>query len=358
MAIKVANTTFETTPGAKIAVVDVYAGTVPIAPTNSEVTVPGALKALGLDKISSKGTTELFSSVTKVWQDNSKSLSDVFKEIKNVTKDSKAFKENLTNAVLGDVLASVGYKGSGSDIAKIIKGGANTTSILNVIGNIDPGLKTVVGDVEKIIGSNDLDTATGVANMIGQLSGNADLLKILNISPKMSVVKGVIDVAMKLGLGHAADKLIDSMETREEQRQLRLFSCINAAMGSDLDFLTRVMDDEKIGIGAILALYPDILEVLFMNYKAPTLPMTRAQCDKLMNITERFDKKWMTYNRNGIEIPSLRMFTSASDDAIKTLMFHPDARVPAMLSRTTVSTDMVTSTLALRPFTPKSILTL
>lgn len=356
MAIPIYKTTYETSPNTKIAAVDVYAPTVPVVPTNSEVVSPTVMDTLGLGKYKIDKTSELFSEATKVWQDPDKSLMDVFEEIKNVTKDSKSFKENLTSAILGDVLASSGYVGTGNDIAKVKIKGANTTSILNAIGAINPGIKAISGDIEKIISSNDLANATGVANMIGELSGNAELLKILNISPKMSLIKGVIDVAMSMGLGDAVDGMIKKSGGKNEQRQLRLFSCINAAMNSDLKFLTTAMDDKSIGVGAILALYPDILEIILSNYKVPTYPGTKEHCNELIKMAKRFDTRWLVYKRNGVDITSLRNFSMASDDAIDVLVLHDTTRVPAMLARTAVGTNMVIATLALRPFTPAKVL--
>ena len=69
MVIKVANTAFETTPDVKIAVVDVYAPSVPVVPTNSEVATPTVLDSKGVGGFALKESGDLFSTAAKAFKD-------------------------------------------------------------------------------------------------------------------------------------------------------------------------------------------------------------------------------------------------------------------------------------------------
>lgn len=356
MVIKVANTAFETTPDVKIAVVDVYAPTVPTVPVNSEVATPSVLDSKGLTGFNLKESGELFSTAAKAFKDKNKSLKDAIKEIGSIVKNPREFTEKLGGAVLADTLKSVGYKGTASDIIKIAKDGPNTTNILHALGGVSDELKVVTGDVQRMIAGKDLDSVNGIASLIGELTGNNDLLKVLNLTPKMSVVKGFIDMAMVLRLPEAVDLLVDTMDTHDEKRMLKLFSCLNAAMNTDLDFLLKQMNDPAIGVGSILSLYPELPEVILTSYKTINQPGTKSDGIKLVGILKRLNPNWLKYKRENVIINDLQSLTTASDDALDVLKYVDETCVPAMLARTTTSLDMVSGTLSMRPYTPAKIL--
>ena len=69
----------------------------------------------------------------------------------------------------------------------------------------------VIDGVEQSIAGKDLSSATGVASLIGELTGNSELVKVLDISPKVSVIKSFVDHAMKLRVPEAVDLLVDSI---------------------------------------------------------------------------------------------------------------------------------------------------
>lgn len=356
MVIKVANTAFETTPDVKIAVVDVYAPSVPVVPTNSEVATPTVLDSKGVGGFALKESGDLFSTAAKAFKDKNKSLKQAIDEIGSIAKNPREFTEKLSGAVLNDALKSVGYKGTGSDIVKVIKDGPNSTNILHVIGGMSDELKIVTGNVEKMISGKDLGSVNGIASLIGELTGNDDLLKVLNISPKLSVVKSFVDMAMGLRLPEAVDLLVETMDSAEEKRLLKLFSCLNAAMNSDLDFIVKQMNDSSIGVGAILSLYPELPQAILSSYKTIEQPGTKEDATKLIGVLNRLNPNWMRYKRGSVYINDLQCLTTASDDALEILIYDDVTRVPAMLARSTSSLDMISGTLAMRPYTPAKIL--
>lgn len=356
MAIKVANTAFETSPDVKIAVVDVYGATVPVTPTNSEVATPSVLDSKGIGGFQLKESADLFSTAAKTFKDKSKSLKQAIDEIGAIAKNPREFTDKLSGAVLGDVLKGVGYKGTANDIVKLIKDGPNSTNVLNAIGGMSTDLKVITGDVQKMISGKDLGSVNGIASLIGELTGNNDLLKVLNISPKMSVVKSFVDMAMGLRLPEAVDLMIEAMDTVEEKRLLKLFSCLNAGMNTDLDFIVKQMNDKDIGVGAIMSLYPELPQVILSSYKIIDLPGTNSDATKLVLVLNRLSPTWMQYKRGTMVIDNLQCLTLASDDALDVLVYNDTTRVPAMLARSTASLDMVTSTLSMRPYTPAKVL--
>ena len=356
MAITVAPTTYETKVDKKLATVDVYAEAVKTNPVNNETKQPVALANNKLENFTPNETNKLLSDKLNTFKDKTVSLKQALDKIGSVVKNPKDFTDNLTKGILTDTLKSVGYKGNGADIASLIKNGPNSSNLLDMLGNSNPNVKVIVGDVEKIISSKDLGSVTGIASLISELTGNANLIKILNISPKLAVVKSFIDQAMKLRLPEVIDLLMDTMDSEEDLRQLKLHSCLNAAMNSDIGFILKQLNDRDIGRGAIVSLYPNLVSIILENYRLDHMVVTPNDVSVLIQVLSRLDPKWLVYNRNGTEIDDISKLAKASDDALRVLKKNNATYVPALLARSTEGTDMVTTTLNMRPYTPASVL--
>lgn len=355
MAISVAKTVYETKAYKPLAAIDVYGepekGDGPI---NNETKIPEALANGTLDIFSPKGTAQL---KDKIFKDVGKSLEKALSEIGEFVKNPKDFRDALSKEILGDTLKSIGYTGTLDEAVQAIKKPINFRDVLGGMGDANPALKVIIGDVEKMIDGKDLHTATGIAALLSGLTGNDGLMQVLAVSPKVSVVKGFIDMAMELNLPGAIDELIKTVDDKEEQRQLKLHSTDNAAYHTSLDFLLGQIEDTDIGAGAIVSLYPDINTTTLENYKIKGETPTPEETVLLLNVLNKIDPFWMSYNRNGTPINDLSTLATASDDAIRVLMLDERTYAAALLVKQLKTDDMVTATLNMRPYTPPSVLT-
>lgn len=357
MAIQVAKTTYETTPDKKLAAVDVYAKDITSQPINSETSIPDSLKGSYPENYMPNSLNKLYTDFNKDFKDPTKSLSQALDVLNGVVKNPKEFTKSLSKEILGDTLRSVGYKGTSDDIVNYIKDGPNSTNVLNILGNSNADLKVIIGDVEKMVANKDLSTVNGISSLIGELTGNSNLLKILDISPKISVVKGFIDQAMKLRLPEAVDLLVDAIDNDDDKRDLKLYSTLNAAYNSDLDFINTQINDATIGVGAITGIYPTITSTILSNYILTNKVPSSTEAAKLISTLNSLDSKWMTYTRNGKTINSVSDMASATEDAIEVLLKDERTYIMATLARQLDTKNMVEVTLAMRPYTPAAVLT-
>lgn len=353
MAISVAKTYFETEPNKELIVVDVYGETPGSEPVNGEASVPSAPGAT-IDSILPKTVTEL---LDKTFKDPNKSLKEAMAEIGAIVKNPREFSEKLGKEILGDTLKSIGYTGTVDDAVKAIRAPVNLKAIMTGMGESNAQLKVIIDGVEKAIDGKDLSTANGVAALIAGLTGDDNLMSVMDVGPQMSVVKGFIDKAMELRLPEAVDLLIETFDKEDEKNKLKLYSTQNAALNGDIDFINKQIDNNDIGPGAIMALNPDLIYTTLMNYSLNGESPTVEHATKLLEILNKLDKNWMSYERDGVRIEDLSAVANASHDALRVLMKNESTMTAAIIASGLDDSDLVTATLNMRPFTPPEVLT-
>lgn len=353
MAIEVTKTTYETGPDKELIVVDVYGESDTTKPTNNEPSAIAALDQMKIEDIIPKSAGELFTGMGKL---PNLDVTDAIKMLTDVVGDPKAFGKAVGNNLMNDVLKGFGFTGTVDDVIKSFKEPINFRTIIDAAGEQNETLKMMIGEVEAIIDKGDLRSAQGISQVINQLTGNDNLTKILNMDPKISVVKGMVDEAMRLGLPEAVDALIESFDDDDSKRKIRLFSTVNAATNTDLDFIEKQIDSPDIGSGAIVSLTPDITSSILENYKLKGDSPEVEDVQKLMRVLNKLDEGWMSYNRGGDHIDNLLSLTGASNDALRVLLKDPATYVAALISGDIDITDMVDYTLSMREYTPSSVL--
>lgn len=348
MSISVNKTTYETGVEKAVIVVDVYGESATDSPTNNETSPLSILDNIKLESIIPKSASDLISKVTRT---PNLSLTDAIGMISKVAGDPKAFGKAVGDNIMNDVLSSVGYNGTVDDVIKSFKEPINFRDVLTAAGEQNAQLKMIIGDVDRIISKEDLQSATGIAKVLEELSGNSNLTSILDIAPQLSMVKGMVNEAMRLGLPEAVDGLIDSFEDDDDKRRLRLFSTVNAAANSALTFIETQLDSEDIGAGAIMSFAPNITTSILSNYKLNDKYPTDDDVVKLIGVVKRLDDGWMKYDRNGVVIEDISSLNSASEDALRVLMKNPDTQEAALMCGGFINdVNMVDYTLNLRNY--------
>lgn len=356
MVLQVARTTYETSPDKKLAAVDVYTATVDSTPINNETKLPTTSNNISDIGYTPNSLSKLYTETSKAFKDPTKTLDQALSILGGVVKNPREFAKSLTNDILADTLRSVGYKGTSDDLVNMLKQTPSSTNILDILGNSDADLKVIIGDVEKMVASKDLGTVNGIASLVNELSGNDNLIKVLNISPKISVVKSFMNEAMKLRLPEVVDLLIDTIDSEDDKRELKLRSTLNAAYNSDVSFINNQINDPNIGPGAIGGMYPTIVSVFLSNYVLVNAVPTAEQAAILITMLDKIDSNWLSYDRDGHSIHNLSDLSTASEDAIAILLKDERTFLPATLSRGLDLEDITVATLKLRPLTPVSVL--
>ena len=353
MTVDVKKTTFETDAVKKLIVVDVYNEPEPNTTINNEVDTPSGLGNFGIEGYTPKQVTALSKDLGKK---PDFTLKDAMTLLTGVVDDPTDFRESIGDTMMNNVLGSMGYSGTIDDVIKSYSDPINLRTVLTAAGENNAELKVIIDSVEKTIDSADLKSVNGISQVIGGLTGNTDLVKILNLGPSLSIVNEFISEAMRLELPGAVDVLISSIDDNDSKRKLKLYGTRQAASYADLDFLENQINDSAIGAGAIIALTPDIVSIVLQNYKLYGASPTREDAERLLRILNKLDSKWMKYQRGEDYIDNLSYLTEASDDAIRVLLKEPSTYVAALISGQLENNDMVEYTLNMRPYTPASML--
>ena len=353
MALEIKRTTYETGTDKKLVVVDVYGDQEPNKPINNEIKTPAGIDNKSLEGFIPKEVTELSNALQKK---PDITLKDAMKMVTDVIKDPKAFRASVGDKIMNNVLTSIGYTGTVDEVIKSFSEPVDLRTVLKAAGEGNAQLKVIIEGVEKTIDGGDFSSITGISEVVAGLTGNTDLIQILNLGPSLSIVNEFIGEAMRLELPGAIDVLVNSLDDIDSRRKLKLYGTRQAATYSDLDFLEQQIDSRDVGAGAIVSLTPDIISHVLMNYRLTDGLATAEEAQKLIRILGKLDSKWMKYQRGSDYIDNLSYLTEASDDAIRVLLKDPSTYVAALISGQLETTEMIDYTLGMRPYTPSSLL--
>lgn len=351
MSNSIAKTTFETGPNSKLAAPDIYKEST-TEPTNALKTAPTAVPVTGNDKFTPpiKDKSPLSQLLTQ-YKDPSNSVKDMVDRFNNVVNNPKELRNVVGKEVLGTMLTHAGFKGNIEDVKGLIGSNPSTKDILGILGQTNEDLKIVVGGIETVM-EGDLSTVTGVAELLQQITGNSDLIKVLDLTGKIAAFTSAIDIAMEFRIPEIIDLLIDDIKDEKEQRRVRLSSCMSAARHSDLDFIIACCNDSKIGTHAVISTFPDLVTVILENFKFTNEEEinNHAASMKLVNLIFRLKPKWLEYSRNGKKIASVQSMGKISDNAVTALSLDERTLIAANIAKAFPPTDSIKETLITRNY--------
>lgn len=238
---------------------------------------------------------------------------------------------NVTNSIMGalgvaDTSAAakaieLGSSGiTGSDLAKAVPMPELLRYVLEDGGQ----------EVSRLVKNADLDTATGVSNLLNAI-GKSGALKVLNISAQFATLTGILDKAKDAGLLDALDIVIDKIEDAKDQKRFILDNLFRFFTSGDLLSINRALD--RLGSGTVNARVPDGINMIMRYYRYPRQMQSAddkqelfsKQYKLLTGTLDRLNSNWPTVTWNENTIVNLEPYYHASSDAVA--IFQSGSRV-------------------------------
>lgn len=347
MAVQIAETRFITKSSSGLASVDVYGG----SPEKTALNNGGSSQGPGFTTPNTAGKiNELVAGLTDVLgKTKGQSIDKVLAAVKGVVGNKKGLIEGFKNTLVTDALTNLGFGKNAKEIAGVIIGGGDANNILAAFGKTNPEMGIVVNGIQTVINAKDLNTAQGVGILLGQLTGNADLVKVLDLQPETLLLKSLLADATRLRVPELVDAILDSAKENKDRVKLLVLTTPQAAVNSDLETVKKTM--ELIGDTNTLRTHPTLLTDILKNYTtvsggAPT-PEER---EELKTVLERLQPEWWLTTRNDEMVYNLDPFYKISEQAREALVGIPVLKVPLALVGLYSVQEVVDLKLSTRPW--------
>lgn len=238
-----------------------------------------------------------------------------------LAKLKAAINPNLVNDIKGNLLTGllkgVGFTGDSDSLVKGILGLPGGKTPINVLLDGNPKLKMLYNTVDVIKHADNLDSANGVASLLGSLTGNSELAKVLDMESQFVAAGNILTLASIWNVPNLMDKAIDHFDDDDDKRKFVIANADAAASSGGLFLVNRII--QIAGTGAIVANVPQVVGKILSGYKLPagmiTITLTEAQL--LRDTLLQLNPNWMQYNRNGVWVSNLEPFLNMSADAVK-----------------------------------------
>lgn len=193
---------------------------------------------------------------------------------------------NNPSGLLGDVTGSVKSTGTGLelDASSMRKRLMGTLGVGSFINDLTDGMKTdflstmmgvegaeakmLINDVEyAMAGGTDALSATGIADTINRLTGNAGLVKFLDIGGQVGIVRYLSGMLSDIGAFTAIDELIATIKDEKEKNAMLEEMAIRSARMGDLDAVEHFVDG--MGGGRAYAVREELCTAIVSYFKFP-----------------------------------------------------------------------------------------
>lgn len=336
---KIANTVLTTKPSDKAVAVDVY-GSPPQNPTNNFKDVFGNEHSMQMNVLGKKADEKirlknLISAIDYTLGGNKsaqfygfdgKSLGSFENPKDRLAKTfdvSKGLLYNYTGGHVNNMLSRSGFKNTqlgkvldgfvkshgGDSLEKLLTGGYTNASLF--INNVKHNADVVQRQFKRL---KDIDSLTDLTNLINDMAGDSEFLKVSNLGGLIQGLKGIADVANELGIPGVVDRVIEKQFKSKKDKQAGYLGLANnQSILFDLNYLDNLTKNAS--SGAILAANPFIIRDILANFK-PTSEYPRPTKElhaKLLETLVKIDPYWDKFKYGDSYIPNLEVFQLASD---------------------------------------------
>lgn len=185
----------------------------------------------------------------------------------------------------------------------------------------------IYNNAKLLVSVKDISNAQDMADFLGELTGNSDLLRVINIEAESSIFAGILTQVVSFGIPGLVDDVVAQIQNEEVKKNALQYLSSSSVNGSDLVMINKIID--TIGITAFLEQNPDGVNRTLSNFFFGTLdtpdtyPAKRAQ---LIATLVKIDPHWSETLRNSVYVPYLGPFSVASTDAKKLLVMEEPER--------------------------------
>lgn len=354
--LKIAPTSYGSTPDESAVVVDVY-DAAPESPTNNfKKSIPnkkgGLLKGLGkvtgankgLPSLLNKGSlfakegklSGLVKTLTKAYSSEgkigSKALAGALAEATGVPLNSMM--SNPTQfAVSASKALGFGNTLIGRNLDAIAKG-VGLTDYTQMVLDKDKSIFAMYKDLETTVkGFKDIDSLSDLSNLVGKLSGDNGLLKFFNLSEVVDGIKVANSLFQEYNLPSVVDKYIEKLETKKQKKAAYMELLKDIRISNDLSFINGALDN--VGAGTILTQSPNIIQEILSGYNGVgdySSPETEASFNYLNDTLKRIDANWwLSKDINDGQAYDLSLFRSLSRYVKSCFLANEKYMVPVMI---------------------------
>lgn len=247
---------------------------------------------------------------------------NVFKSaFPNVEATANQLKGSLLNSIAG----SIGMDAAGLQSAYDNWGTRIKQNPTEILFKQFPQARLIMDGVEKIKTIKDIRSASGLASILGEVTGDSSLAGILNLDAQFKSVGALIETASAYGVTEFIDTAIKSLREVDRPKAERIAAASAAKIG-DLPLLKQYVDADA--SGELLSEHPNIVNTLMANYhySAETPFPTIAAANELANTLNQLKPDW--FEKDGRK--TLASMVIASNDALAELSMLDEYRPLAM----------------------------
>lgn len=240
-----------------------------------------------------------------------------------------------TNALKNRIISAVGGKqGLVNSLSKGLQDGI--ISGLGLDPSISNRVNVVVDGVLRGIQTDDIKSARGLFNLVGQVVGDNGLIDVIDMGARGQIISQIYKEAIALGVPEAIEIVIDRVGNDPNDNSAiygLTYSITDAVSRADLKTIDLMID--KLGANAILAAQPDAIAIILATYKFPSGTVDSDYTQlwiELDTLLSRIDSRWYERKRGESWIIDLNVFTNASPDALTLAMLQPDLKIAVMIA--------------------------
>lgn len=296
VAIRIAETSFETGPDNKAVTVDVYK-TPPLTPVNNQPTLTNSLISNSLANLNNTKLGYL-KNIAQRYAQTGKLLPDrdtIIKNIGNSFGVTNGTVSTIGGKVMDNILRANGFYGTGigttvDQLSKAITGNSFSTSMKTGFSDVSLVVNNVKKDV-RALKDLDFSNLSELSVAITKISGDSDFVRLLNLTEAASVVKAVNEMATELYIPGVADRLMKDLSKEDRKTVTGLFNSSLTSVSdlSTLDTLINNLTPEE-----ILNTNPNIIRLTVAGYTGGTEFYTpsKAAADALISRLVRLNPTW------------------------------------------------------------------
>lgn len=362
----VAKTTFETGPNTKLATPDYYNDPV-TNPVNTIQTNPSiydsnsiiaqkqqaALAGQQMQMGDNISLTDQYGNFNPLVLTNVDYV-DTWDKLKKTFKNPGEFNNLFGKDFVRGFLTEMGYRG---DLEEAVNFLTTKPSIFKKRSRLrleDEKLKVLIAGESYEVPSDQIDKYIGMNYLLGELTGEEELMKLLDMGTHMSILLALLREGIKDRIPEIIQKALDQATDPTDKRKLRLAGVWIAAEESYLKYIYDVVEDEEYGKGIIISTFPEIITLILENFKFKFKEeyQNMEYSTYLIDLLFILNSNWLTYKRNNTNINSVEKLGDLTEDAYWALQGDERTFIVAVLAKAHPPTDAVLFTLEHREFAP------